>query len=299
MKNSGIIVNIQPSAMKGQINVKKFLKAAALAGGALCLLKGLDNRLEVTHYNISSEKIPSDFNNFKILQVSDFHADNVPGLVTEIKNEMPDIIVSTGDLADDKGSFLPSVRLCEHLVDIAPVYAVTGNHDLWRADYEEFERITTNIGVKTLRSERVTLNRGSSEIALYGIDDPFSRKSVRASANIKTAISKLERCDSYEILLFHRANLFDYIKNYAFDLVIAGHMHGGQVRLPTGQGLVSPRSSWVGQSSIMFPKYVGGHYHAPHSDMIVSRGIGNPMLIPRLFNRPELTVITLHSEDIK
>lgn len=279
--------------------MKKLLKTAVTAGGILFLMKGLDNRLEVTHYNILSKKIPASFNGFKILQVSDFHSDNVPGLVTEIKNEAPDIIVSTGDLADDKGSFMPSVRLCEHLVDIAPVYAVTGNHDLWRGDCEEFERIITKTGVKILRSGCETLRRGGQEIALYGIDDPFSRKSVRAVNNIRNAISKIERRGGYEILLFHRANFFDYIKEYGFDLVIAGHMHGGQFRLPTGQGLVSPRSSWVGQSSIMFPKYVGGHYRAPHSDMIVSRGIGNPMLIPRLFNRPEITTITLHHKEEK
>lgn len=279
--------------------MKKFLKAAAFAGGALFLMKGLDNRLEITHYNIASKKIPSAFNGFRIVQVSDFHSDNIPGLVNEIKNEMPDIIVSTGDLTDDKGSFMPSVRLCEHLTDIAPVYAVTGNHDLWRGDYEEFERIIYDIGVRTLHSERVMLNRNGQEIALYGIDDPFSRKSVRAATNIRNSIESLERCDKYEILLFHRANFFDYIKHYGFDLVIAGHMHGGQFRLPTGQGLVSPRSSWTGQSSIMFPKYVGGHYRAPNSDMIVSRGTGNPMLIPRLFNRPEITVITLHSKEEK
>lgn len=279
--------------------MKKFLKVAALTGGALFLMKGLDNRLEITHYNISSKKIPSAFNGFKILQVSDFHSDVIPGLTEEIKKEAPDIIVSTGDLADDKGSFMPSVRLCEQLTDIAPVYAVTGNHDLWRGDCEEFERIISDIGIKILRSEHVMLKRGGAEIALYGIDDPFSRKAVRAAANIKNSIEKLERCDKYEILLFHRANFFDYIKHYGFDLVIAGHMHGGQFRLPTGQGLVSPRSSWSGQSSIMFPKYVGGHYRAPHSEMIVSRGTGNPMLIPRLFNRPEITVITLHSKEEK
>lgn len=277
--------------------MKKLLKTAALAGGALCLMKGLDNRLEVTHYTILSKKIPAAFNGFKILQVSDFHSDNVPGLVTEIKNEAPDIIVSTGDLADDKGSYLPSVRLCEHLVDVAPVYAVTGNHDLWRGDLEEFERVIANVGVRTLRSERVMLRRDGEEIAMYGIDDPFSRKAARAAENIKSSVEALDRCDKYEILLFHRANLFNFIKQYHFDLVLAGHMHGGQFRLPTGQGLVAPRSSWLGQSSIIFPKYVGGHYREAGTDMIVSRGIGNPMVIPRLFNRPEITVITLHSKN--
>ena len=97
--------------------MKKFLKAAALTGGALFVIKGLDNRLEVTHYNISSEKIPSSFDGFKIAQVSDYHCDSVPGLLEEIKREEPDIIVSTGDLVHDKGSYAPGVRLCGTLME--------------------------------------------------------------------------------------------------------------------------------------------------------------------------------------
>ena len=116
----------------------------------------MDNRIEVTHYDISSPKIPEGFDGYKILQISDYHADSVPGLIEEIEHESPDIIVSTGDLVHDTGSYTPGVRLCKHLIDIAPVYAVTGNHDLWRSDYDEFERELTEVGVKTLHDERVS-----------------------------------------------------------------------------------------------------------------------------------------------
>lgn len=276
--------------------MKKLLKAAAYAGGVLFIIKGLDNRLEVTHYNISSEKIPSEFDGFKIVQVSDYHCDSVPGLVTEIKNENPDLIVSTGDLADDKGSYLPALRLCEHLTDIAPVYAVTGNHDLWRSDYEKFENELTMTGVVTLHNERITLKRNGSEISLSGIDDPFSLNSGRIAENIQSSLSKFPRCTGYNILLFHRANLFEQLKHHGFDLILSGHMHGGQFRLPTGQGVVSPKSSWASKTPVFFPKYVAGHYKSAHTEMIVNRGIGNPMLIPRLFNRPELTVVTLSNK---
>ncbi|MGN0106384.1 MAG: metallophosphoesterase [Hominilimicola sp.] len=279
--------------------MKKLLKAAALTGGALFIIKGIDNRLEVTHYNISSEKIPSAFDGFKIVQVSDYHCDSVPGLITEIKNENPDLIVSTGDLADDKGDYFPAVRLCEHLIDIAPVYAVTGNHDLWRSDYEKFEKEISDIGVITLHNERVILKHGSGEIGLSGIDDPFARNAVKIAENIQASLSKLAHYDGYDILLFHRANLFDQLKYHGFDLILAGHMHGGQFRLPTGQGIVSPKSSWASKTPVFFPRYVAGHYRAPRTEMIVNRGIGNPMIIPRLFNRPELTVITLNSQKEK
>lgn len=277
--------------------MKKLIKAAALTGGALFVIKGLDNRLEVTHYNISSPKIPTAFNGFKILQVSDYHCDSIPGLIEEIKRESPDIIVSTGDLADDKGSYLPALRLCEHLADIAPVYAVTGNHDLWRSDYEQFERELSMTGVMTLHNERVILKRGSGEIALSGMEDPFALNGAKIAENIQNALSKFPRYNGYDILLFHRANLFEQLKHHGFDLILAGHMHGGQFRLPSGRGVVSPKSSWASKTPVFFPKYVAGHYRAQRTDMIVNRGIGNPMLIPRLFNRPEITVIILNSKE--
>lgn len=279
-----------------QIIMKKLLKAAAFTGGILFVINGLDNRLEITHYNISSKKIPVGFDRFKILQLSDYHCDSIPGLIEEINREQPDIIVSTGDLADDKGSYLPALRLCEHLTDIAPVYAVTGNHDVWRSDYEKFEKELSMIGIKTLHNERTLLKRGDSEISLSGIDDPFSMNASKIAENIQASLAKLPKYSGYDILLFHRANLFEQLKYHGFDLILAGHMHGGQIRLPSGQGMVSPKSSWVSKTPVFFPKYVAGHYRAVRTDMIVNRGVGNPMLLPRLFNRPELTVITLQNK---
>lgn len=277
--------------------MKKFLKAAALTGGALCMIKGLDNRLEITHYDIDSNKIPESFDGFKILQVSDYHCDGPVGLVEAIAHEKPDIIVSTGDMIHDKGSYMPGVRLCEHLTDIAPVYSVTGNHDVWRSDYLEFERELDTLGVRTLHDERVILKRGDGEISLSGIDDPFALNASRIAENVQSSLSKFSRYDGFDILLFHRANLFSQLKHHGFDLILSGHMHGGQFRLPTGQGVVSPKSSWAAKSPMFFPKYVGGHYKGAHTEMIVNRGIGNPMIIPRIFNRPEITVINLKSKE--
>lgn len=174
--------------------MKKFLKTAAAAGGAVCLACGLDNRLETTHYSISSKKIPPPFHGFKIAHISDVHSEAVSGLISKISGEMPDIIVSTGDLADDKGSYLPALRLCEHLTDVAPVYAVTGNHDLWRGDYEKFERETTAAGVKTLHNERVILKKNGEKISLAGIDDPFTLNFAKAVENVQSSLSRISRC---------------------------------------------------------------------------------------------------------
>ncbi len=274
--------------------MKKFVKRIALAGGILCAVKGLDDRLETTHYFLRSPKIPKEFDGFCIVQISDVHSDNIPGLVDEIQNEAPDIIVSTGDLAHDKGSYASSVRLCKRLAKIAPVFAVTGNHDVWRSDYAQFERELTAAGVRTLHDERILLAKGGAEIGLAGIDDPFTQDKDRIRKTVGKSLKRLPKYSGYDILLFHRANWVDLLKNQGFDLILSGHMHGGQFRLPIGgQGVISPKSSWSGDK-MLFPKYFGGHYKAENTHIIVNRGVGNPMIIPRIFNRPEITVIKLN-----
>ena len=273
--------------------MSKLLKLAAMAGGAMCLVKGLDSRLEVTEYEVASNKIPMSFDGFKIAQISDYHCDSVPGVSEEIRRIDPDLIVSTGDLADDDGSYLPALHLCEQIAPVAPIYAVTGNHDVWRSDYGDFERDIKNAGVTTLHNERVFLECDGEEISLSGIDDPFTLNTAKAGEAVREYLSKIRGYDGYDILLFHRANLFDYVKEQGFDLVLAGHMHGGQIRFPSGRGFVSPSSGWTGKRSVFFPKYSGGRYNSDNTEMLVSRGIGNPMLVPRIFNRPELAVITL------
>ncbi len=277
----------------------RLLKGAAITGAAMFAIRGLDDRLETTHYIIESEKIPEGFDGFRIVQVSDFHASVVPGIVEEIRGETPDIIVSTGDLVHDKGSYEPGVLLCERLMKIAPVYAITGNHDLRRADYAKFQSALDSTGTITLHDESVSLSSGGAEIVLSGIEDPFSEDGKTIDQNVKASIDKLPGTDEYHIVLFHRANHMDLLKNRGFDLVLAGHLHGGQIRLPNGRGVCSPKSSWGSGSPMLFPKYFGGHYKYLSMDMIVNRGIGNPMIVPRLFNRPEVTVIILKHKEKK
>jgi predicted MPP superfamily phosphohydrolase len=270
-----------------------FIKGALLAGGAVLAARGLDDRLETTHYIIESDKIPSAFDGFRIVQISDVHASVIPGLVDEIRSESPDIIVSTGDLVHDIGSYEPAIRLMKRLLKLAPVFAVTGNHDLRRCDYQKFQSALDQTGVRTLRNESIKLCLNDDEILLSGIDDPFSEDGNKIENTVKNSVSKLSKENKYHIVLFHRANHMNLLKNNSFDLVLSGHMHGGQIRLPNGRGVCAPRSSWGSGSPLFFPKYFAGHYTDSEMNMIVNRGIGNLMIIPRLFNRPEITVIIL------
>lgn len=279
------------------MKVSKVLKGMVFTGGILCAVKGLDDRLETTHYIIESPKIPEEFDGFRIVQVSDFHASSVPGIIDEVRDEDPDIIVSTGDLVHDRGPYEPGIRLIQRLMAIAPVYTVTGNHDLRRADYKRFQRDLDKTGAVTLHDQTVILTNDGAEIALSGIEDPFSEDGKTIEQNINASISKLSNTDLYHIVLFHRANHMDLLKKQGFDLVLSGHMHGGQIRLPNGRGICAPKSSWGSGAPMLFPKYFAGHYRYHKTDMIVNRGIGNPMIIPRIFNRPELTVVILKHKD--
>lgn len=274
------------------------LKNIALIGGAACVIKGLDSRLEVTHLNIASSKLPDEFDGFVIVHISDYHCDTVPGLLEAIRCESPNVIFTTGDMADDEGSYIPSVRLFKHLVSIAPTFAVTGNHDLWRNDYDKYEGELNSLGVLNLRNETAYLKKNGIRIAVSGIDDPFTRNGASMRERVEHSLSQLKiNPEMYNILLFHRANMLDFFKDKGFDLILSGHMHGGQFRLPiSGKGMLAPKSGWGSNSPMLFPKYFGGKYVHGDTTMIVNRGLGNPMIIPRLFNRPEVTVIKLTKE---
>lgn len=277
--------------------MKKLLKTAALAGGIMCAVNGLDNRLETTRYTVSSKKLPKQFDGFTIAHLSDLHSESIPNLSDAVKAIRPDIIACTGDMADDKGSYEPVISAMKELMDIAPVYTVTGNHDLWRNDFPALLKDTENTGAIYLRNHRKRILRNGASIFISGIDDPFSHDTKNINENIEYSLKTLDKADGFEILLFHRANLLDKLKDKGFDIILAGHMHGGQFRIPYVGGVLSPKSSVVGGGRMFFPKYFGGFYTFKNTSMVVSRGLGNPMIIPRIFNRPELIAITLKAAD--
>ena len=273
------------------------LKNLAWAAGAALVVKGLDNRLETIHYTICSDRLPKAFDSFKIVQLSDYHNDTVPGLLEAVRAAAPDIICTTGDMADDEGSYMPAVHLFRQLSAIAPTFAISGNHEVWRGDYKEFVTEVRSSGAVMLCDETADIECDGEKITLSGIGDPLTRIGSKMSLRLERSLEKLNIDNSmFNILLFHRANMLDHLRDRGFDLILSGHMHGGQFRLPTGQGIVSPKSSLGSNSPILFPKYFGGRYEHKDTVMLVNRGLGNPMVIPRLFNRPEITVITLKNE---
>lgn len=276
--------------------MNKYISSMLCAAAVGTAFAAFDCRLEVTHYSVNSNRLPPEFDNFKIAHISDCHGMKCPkGLLDVIVAASPDIIVVTGDLANDAPSSSTEtvLSLMSSLVKIAPCFAVSGNHDTWRCDYPDFVMQCKKIGVHFLQNETYMFSKGNASIAISGMEDVFTK--VRAFKKTKESLRHFSETDEYQILLFHRANALDAVKDFGFDLILSGHLHGGQIRLPFVGGLFSPLSSMTESESVLFPKYCCGLHEYKNTKMIINRGLGNPIIVPRIFNRPELGIITLRN----
>lgn len=248
-----------------------------------------------TYYKITSERLPVSFEGFKIAHISDLHnaeyGQNHSQLVDLLKKESPNTIVITGDLVDSYHTDINSaIRFIKQAVDIAPCYYVTGNHEARLGDaYNALEDQLISAGVIVLRNEVITLSHGDGSIQLIGLDDPNFSNGISSQVNLlDTQLQNMGLNDTFKLLLSHRPEAFNaYVAN-DIDLVLSGHAHGGQFRIPFIGGIVAPNQGF-------FPKYDAGEYHEGNTKMIVSRGIGNSIISVRINNRPELVIIQLHS----
>ena len=254
-----------------------------------------NSALELNEYYIKSDKIPEAFSGFRIVHISDFHnaeigEDNVK-LIRMIEQAEPDIIVITGDIIDSYRTDIDvSLQFIEKVVQIAPCYYVTGNHEarFSKEVYSDFEKKMEYYGVNVLHNKIVFLERDEMYICLGGLDDPTfaQRYSKKVQNKISDQITELFAEEGYKILLSHRPDFYqDYVKADV-DLVFSGHAHGGQVRIPLIGGIVAPNQGF-------FPEYDAGLFVEENTQMFVSRGIGNSLCPIRFNNRPEVIVVEL------
>lgn len=249
------------------------------------------------NYHISCKNLPDSFSGFKIAHISDPHSRPAGGIVELIKTAEPDIIVITGDLLnDDEKSTEQIDELIRSLIEISPVYFISGNHDLWRMGHQRVFEKYQDMGAIFMDNKTMTLEKNGDKITISGAPDPFSRVLDSIRSKTKESLDNLKKGDGFNILLFHRANLFDVLKDYGFDLILAGHMHGGQIRIPKLGGVLAPSSAMLSKTRMLFPKYTGGVVTHENTTMIVNRGVGNTLPLPRLGNAPEVGIITLLKE---
>lgn len=255
--------------------------------------------LMVSEISISSNHLPSSFSGYRIAHISDLHntqfGEENATLLQMLSECQPDIIVITGDLIDAQHTDV-EVAICfaQKAVQIAPTYYVTGNHEASSSQCDTLKTELKDTGVTLLEDEIVYLEQDGEVIALLGIDDPnFTIKGdlfdeVPAMVNTKLK-SMLEYDTVYSVLLSHRPELFETYVACGVDLVLSGHAHGGQFRLPFIGGLIAPDQG-------LFPKYDSGLYTDGITNMVVSRGLGNSIIPFRFNNRPEVVLVELNAE---
>lgn len=251
--------------------------------------------LELNSYTVSSADLPEGFDGYRIAQVSDLHnakmGKNNEKLLNLLREVAPDMIAITGDLIDSRNTNVQiALEFIREAVKIAPVYYVTGNHEARVDAYSELKSGMEAAGVIVLEDSCTQISLDGEEITLIGVNDPSFQTDYLfgdAETVMDTTLKALSQDKAgFAILLSHRPELFDtYVAN-GMDLVLSGHAHGGQFRLPLVGGLVAPNQG-------LLPRYDAGLYTEGSTNMLVSRGIGNSMFPFRVNNRPEVILVEL------
>lgn len=267
---------------------KHWLILPVLAILVILTLIALDERLILRTYTVASPKLTAEV---RLAVVTDFHSsDNADDVVAMVASCAPDAVLLVGDLFDDDTQNRPTERtlsLMRQLSALYPCYYVSGNHEAWTGEMDALYQQTEEAGVTVLRMSSGVLTVRGQRIALCGIPDPYEMVFSGAPDTEEQLRQALEDVDSadFTVLLAHRPELLAKYAQFPLDLVVSGHAHGGQVRIPgVLNGLYAPNQGW-------FPKLAGGAYTQNGTTLIVSRGLAVRTRLPRIFNRPEVVLV--------
>ena len=264
---------------------------ALIAAAAAFLIKDSREDLEISRYEVNSQKLPESFDGFKIVQLSDLHGaefgEDGMELVDKVGSLEPDMIALTGDFVTDECDLAAVEKLAARLVKLCPVYFVSGNHEFGSGLAIKVRNILERAGVKYLSNEYLTISRGEDEILLGGVEDPLAYADMLSPDELAQKINDAAP-DAFKILLGHRNYWMTEYPELPVDLIFCGHAHGGLIRIPGVGGL-------IGTDRRLFPDFDAGEYNNGRYTLIVSRGLGNSVSIPRIFNRPEIVCVELSS----
>ena len=283
--------------------------AAVVIALAVVLAIALGCCMIVRYYDIKAQKGSSQV---RIVLVTDLHScyygQGQEKLVSAIHAQSPDMLLLGGDIFDDEMSDTNTERFLARIAGQYPCYYVTGNHEYW-SGAEEFTvkmSILKKYGVTILSGVCETIEVNGVMINLCGVDDPdsymvrfdreqdpqgYKRAKIQKINTFNQQLDALKaqaQKEYFTILLTHRPELFENYVSRGFDLVLCGHAHGGQWRIPgVLNGLFAPNQG-------LFPPYAGGRYERGNTTMIVSRGLAKEStFVPRIFNPPELVGVTI------
>ncbi|WDH76663.1 metallophosphoesterase [Exiguobacterium marinum] len=267
---------------------------------SILLFTATYNALTVRTYNVTSEKLSVD-ESLRIVLLSDLHSASYGYkqsiLIDQVRAQEPDLIALPGDLLDRYRSPEPAFELIEGLAGIAPMYFVTGNHEI--DDSEDYVRhnvknVFRSHGVTVLENEWEPITINEIELVVGGLEDPLRTYTENIYGSWETdaasSMQNVESNDTFNVLLSHRAEEVDTYADLPFDLVLSGHAHGGQVRIPyLLNGLFAPDQGF-------FPKYAGGLYEHETFTHVIGRGFNYSFNVPRIYNPPEIVVIDVHGK---
>lgn len=305
------------------ISMRGFLKKSLILLLIIVFFAGYividDNTVNVNEYELYSKKYSKEFDNYTIAFISDFHNSYYyEQIIKKVQEQAPNIILLGGDMITiGKPDRKNTLALIDGLKEVAPIYFVTGNHESMNTDGSEFITELEAKGVTMIYNDSspITINSDGTMVPADAYNKKktadMTKEEVQQSLYIHSILDysvlddkALDNMDDYfksllerkqvevvengfNIMLLHRANLFDYIDDFGYDLVLAGHIHGGVIRLPFIGGILSP------DRNELFPKYTKGLYYGDESRMIVNGGSDLDLAKPRIFNGPEIVTIKL------
>lgn len=279
----------RPRRRWGRRLVLALLLLAALA----LFFRWQQNGIQTQTVDVTAPGLPAAFDGLRIVHLSDIHGkefgtDNET-LLNKVAALRPDLIAITGDLIDQESQLDMVPALAEGLAAIAPTYYVTGNHEWAVKRVSDLKELLTDCGVRVLTNSYELWKKDGATLAVAGVDDPNGPYDQKTGDVLRQEIEA-----DYTVLLSHR-NAVEKYDGWGYDLVLCGHGHGGIFRIPVlNIGL-------LGTNREFFPKYDGGLYPFETGGYcFVSRGLGSntvPIHAFRLFNRPDLPLLILHSEE--
>ncbi len=300
-------------AIKLKTKKSRLLVISIILVVIILLITAFWSGIVVRRYEVGSDRVTADV---KLVLITDLHSyiygEGQKDIADKIKAEKPDLLLLAGDIADDEVPITGTEQFLKAVSGVCPIYYVTGNHEFWASDTEGIKQTFKSYGVVVLEDEYQPVKVGEDELVIGGVDDPDKYRFLtyedsydymeeklggdtpssldvysQWDSEVERAFKPLQGDDRFRILLSHRPEKIDLYKRLPFDMILSGHAHGGQVRVPfLVNGLFSPNQGF-------FPKYAGGVYRYEGKTHIVSRGLAINPKIPRVFNPPELVVITL------
>jgi Predicted phosphohydrolases len=247
--------------------------------------------LQTSRYELSFPSLPPALDGYRIVQLSDLHG-AVFGrgnerLARAVIAQQPDLIALTGDFTDDASQLEATESLLRRLHGVCPIAWVSGNHDWAGGALPSLRRLLDRFGVLRMENRFLPLSWKGERLILAGVEDPNGPADMIRPAALAEAL-RAEYPDDFVLWLAHRNLWRQDEPELPVDLILCGHAHGGVIRLPFVGGL-------IGTGRRLGATDECGLYRGERFLMLVSRGLGSSSPVPRLFNRPEIVVVTLHS----